>query len=254
MSEIRNFEVIFQYNSNIFKSFCDFNKNYYIMLTRSTTGLVSLFIGMLVLFSLPLFFPSERTQYLWFLSHLSLFILFSISIIYFLAYQIALKFFSIFYTKGLKFIDNKDGFYVIYKNNQEEFINYQDIISINHKRYYVGEMASESLNSLLSFLFFLYHHFSIQFQCATGEKKEIAIPLNIFKIYQALDIIISHIPESKQGNVRVIKGKVTASMESKTSFFGLNINLDKPRGKFILIVFAVVVLALWISIIIFLKR
>lgn len=242
MSGINNSQVFFGCNPNPFKSFWVLFKNQIIMVNRSVVGLILVIVILMALASWPFFLDFPNIQYLIFLP-VALFVLF---ILDFLVYLFLLRFSPAFHVRELEFTES--GFWVTNKNSERLFISYQNIDSIHYRFYPYASMFSSLMRSSLAMPWAFSRHFLIKFRQENDTRSELRIPLNITCVYQALDIIIKHLPEEKRGNVRVMNGKVTASLAKKTWF----IDLETPSGKLILVVLAIIVLAFWICIILFL--
>lgn len=245
MFKINNSEIVFRRNPKFFSSFWDLMKNFTIMFSprgKHIRTVIIVILFSLILITMPFFFMDSPDQLVFYILLLSV-ALFIIPTIFIMTYLVMLKLNPVFRVVGLRFIKGQDGFWIINKDNQEEFISHNNIESINYQPYIVGRMANIFLSNILFYSFYFSKHFLIYYQSNGEEEKEIRIPLNVNKVYEALDLIIGRIPETKRGNVRMMEGKVTASLPGKSP---LGIDLDTLRGKIILTLLFLIVIGIWL--------
>ncbi len=215
------------YQYSPIRSFYDLIKNQIIMLTRKRIWsfiIPCLYIIFIIITFVFLDFDFKDMIFV-------VIFIFCYFLLFFIIYYRVLNTTSLSYLRNIEI--EKDGFKILCKDGFSQFIKYEDINVIKYNFY--------PLISMVLPLFSSFKNFSIKYNNNEGEK-EIIIFLNINRVYEALDVIIFHIPKKKQINIRTINGKVVASFDKKTGF----IDIETFWGEIFLIILAIIVAAFWI--------
>ncbi|MDP2630991.1 MAG: hypothetical protein Q8P56_06340 [Candidatus Uhrbacteria bacterium] len=190
MSENNGHNVVFKRNLNPLISFLILGWNTINLLSRKKTGAAMVIAVLLFLILLPIineFLNGVHVQFV--------LLLYSFAAITSYFFYVGWLFFSPIYSvRRLEFFDEKGGFELLRKDGQKIFMPYQNIISIRNECHYTYNP-----------------YFSILFKNSKGTEEKILLPLDITKIYDALDRIVHHIPKEKWGDVKVVDGKVTST-------------------------------------------
>jgi len=168
------------------------------------------------------------------------------TVIYFAFYLIVLRS-QTFDISCIEFTKDSEGFWIQNRNSERRFIAYAHIKNV-HYEFYPYRTAGWYFSGfrLPNYSLELSRHFLFHIKNAAGEEMEFRIPFDISNIYTALDIICLKIAKERLGNVRILNGKVFASMDNQSNLFGSKINLDTRHGKFFLVTFAMAVLFFWV--------